>query len=106
MRTIIILWAAPVGLFWGWYFLSLNDISFGYFILSRRVHDFVFDVYGQILGVDPAEIPGFVARACLFDAVLLAALYAFRRRKKIAAWWKRRKASRARAVENVTVPGE
>jgi hypothetical protein len=106
MRTIIILWAAPVGLFWGWYFLSLNDISFGYFILSRRVHDFVFDVYGQILGVDPAEIPGFVARACLFDAVLLAALYAFRRRKKIAAWWKRRKASRAGAVEDVTVPGE
>jgi hypothetical protein len=91
MRTIIILWAAPVGLFWGWYFLSLNDINFGFLILSRQIHDFVFNIYGQILGVDPAEIPGFVARACMFDAALLAALYAFRRRKKIAAWWRKRR---------------
>ena len=91
MRTIIILWAAPVGLFWGWYFLSLNDINFGFLILSRQIHDFVFNIYGQILGVDPAEIPGFVARACMFDAALLAALYAFRRRKKISAWWRKRR---------------
>jgi hypothetical protein len=106
MRTILILWAAPVGLFWGWYFLSLNDISFGLVIFSRQVHDFVFDVYGQILGVDPAEIPGFVARACMFDAVLLAALYAFRRRKQIAAWWRKRRSDHAETPGNATVPGE
>jgi hypothetical protein len=106
MRTILILWAAPVGLFWGWYFLSLNDISFGLVIFSRQVHDFVFDVYGQILGVDPAEIPGFAARACMFDAVLLAALYAFRRRRQIAAWWKRRRNAPVGVVEDITAPGE
>jgi hypothetical protein len=106
MRIILILWAAPVGLFWGWYFLSLNDINFGYLFLSRRVHDFVFNIYGQILGVDPAAIPGFVARACLFDAVLLAALYAFRRRRQIAAWWRRRRNGPVAVVEDVTAPGE
>ncbi|MGN6583607.1 MAG: DUF6105 family protein [Rhizobiaceae bacterium] len=104
MRIILILWAAPVGLFWGWYFLSLNDLSFGCFILSRKVHDFVFDIYGQILGVDPAEIPGFVARACMFDAVLLTALYAFRRRRQIAAWWRRRRG--APIAKNIAAPGE
>jgi hypothetical protein len=106
MRYILILWAAPVGLFWGWYFLSLNDINFGLLIFSRKIHDFVFNIYGQILGVDPAEIPGFVARACLFDAVLLAALYAFRRRKQIAAWWRRRRNGPVAAVEDVMTPGE
>ncbi len=106
MRTILILWAAPVGLFWGWYFLSLNDISFGLVIFSRQVHDFVFDVYGQILGVDPAEIPGFAARACMFDAVLLTALYAFRRRRQIAAWWRRRRNAPVGVVEDITAPGE
>ena len=106
MRTIFILWAAPVGLFWGWYFLSLNDINFGLLIFSRKIHDFVFNIYGGILGVDPAEIPGFVARGCLFDATLLAALYAFRRRKQIAAWWRRRKGGHAGLRKNVTAPGE
>ena len=30
MRYLIALWAMPLALFWGWYFLSLNDINFGY----------------------------------------------------------------------------
>jgi Family of unknown function (DUF6105) len=104
MRYILILWAAPVALFWSWYFLSLNDISFGYIILSRQLHDLVFKLYGQILGVDPAAIPAFVARACAFDGVLLSALYAFRRRKQIAAWWRRR--HRDDVATRITIPGE
>jgi hypothetical protein len=85
MRYIIALWAGPLTLFWGWYFLSLNDVNFGTLILSRRVHDFVFRMYGGLLGIDPAEVPVFVARACVFDAFFLAALLAFRRRRQIAA---------------------
>ena len=42
MRYLIALWAIPLALFWGWYFLSLNDMTFGYLMLSRRLHDFVF----------------------------------------------------------------
>lgn len=83
MRYLVAFWAAPLALFWGWYFLSLNDMNFGCLILSRRVHDFVFQIYGNLLGIDPAAIPGLVARACVFDAIFIAGLCAFRRRRQI-----------------------
>ena len=83
MRLLLILWALPLLLFWGWYFLSLNDISFGYTILSRQMHDLLFALYGQILGIDPAVIPPMVAKACFFDTLLLLAILAFRRRKQL-----------------------
>lgn len=86
MRYIFALWAAPMLLFWGWFFLSLNDINFGSIMLSRQLHDLVFQLYGQMLGIDPATIPGLVAKACVFDGLLLTALWAFRRRKAILAW--------------------
>ncbi|MEO5759385.1 MAG: DUF6105 family protein [Mesorhizobium sp.] len=86
MRTLFILWAAPMALFWGWFFLSLNDMNFGYVMLTRQLHDFVFELYGQMLGIDPLIIPGMVGRACVFDGCLLMALWAFRRRREIAGW--------------------
>lgn len=86
MRALLALWAAPLVLFWGWYFLSLNDMNFGYVMLSRPLHDLVFELYGNMLGIDPATIPGLVAEACLFDTMLLLAIWAFRRRRAIAAW--------------------
>jgi hypothetical protein len=94
MRTLFALWATPLALFWGWFFLSLNDINFGYVMLSRQLHDFVFQLYGQMLGIDPAIIPGMVARACIFDGFLLMALWAFRRRRNIAAWIRRQTEAR------------
>ena len=91
MRTLLALWAIPTGLFWGWFFLSLNDINFGYVMLSRQLHDLVFQLYGQILGVDPAIIPGMVARACVFDTFLVMGLIAFRRRREIGEWFRPRR---------------
>lgn len=91
MRTLFALWAAPLVLFWGWFFLSLNDINFGSVMLSRQLHDFVFQLYGQMLGVDPAVIPGMVAKACVFDTFLLLMLWAFRRRRNIAEWIRQRR---------------
>jgi Family of unknown function (DUF6105) len=85
MRYLIALWVSPLALFWGWYFLSLNDINFGYIMLSRRLHDLVFQLYGEMLGIDPATIPALVARACLFDTFLVGCLIAFRHRRAIAA---------------------
>ncbi len=90
MRYLFAAWAAPLVLFWGWFFLSLNDMNFGYVMLTRRMHDFVFQIYGQILGIDPATIPSLVAKACVFDSMFLAALYAYRRRRQIMAWWRGR----------------
>ncbi len=86
MRYLLALWVAPLALFWGWYFLSLNDMNFGYVMLSRQLHDLVFELYGEILGIDPASIPGLVAKACVLDSLLLFAFLAFRRRKAIASW--------------------
>lgn len=83
MRYLLIFWALPMGFFWGWYFLSLNDLNFGTFFFSRQVHDLVFDIYGRILGIDPVSIPPMVAKACVFDTFLIFAIMAFRRRAAI-----------------------
>lgn len=86
MRWVLTLWALPMGIFWGWYFLSLNDINFGYVMMSRQFHDLFFELYANILGVDPATIPPVVAKACLLDTGLLMAIWAFRRRRNLIAW--------------------
>lgn len=87
MKWILIFWAMPIAILGTWYGLSYNDINFGYLILSRQMNDFVFQLYGQILGIDPEIIPGLVLRAIIVDSLLLFSILAFRRRKQIAAWW-------------------
>jgi hypothetical protein len=86
MRWFLGLWALPLVVFWGWFFLSINDMHFGFVILTREVHDIVFLLYGEMLGVDPATIPALVAKACIVDTLLLLAIWAFRRRVALAAW--------------------
>lgn len=98
MRWILLAWALPIALLGTWYGLSINDINFGYLILSRRMNEFVFELYGQILGLPPADIPGLVARAIVIDSIVLFSFLAFRRRKAIAAWWRARQASPAVAA--------
>ena len=89
MKYIFAAWALPLVLFWGWYFLSLNDMHFGFVMLSRAVHDLVFQIYGDMLGIDPAAIPGLVARACVLDTLVIGAIWAFRRRRELAEWGRR-----------------
>jgi hypothetical protein len=86
MKYVLAVWATPLLLFWGWYFLSLNDINFGSIYLSRRLHDLVFQIYGNVLGIDPKIIPAMIAQACIVDTAILVAIWAFRRRRGIAAW--------------------
>ncbi len=86
MRYILLFWAGPLGFFWGWYFLSLNNINMGTTFFSRRLHDLVFNIYGNILGMDPAVIPGYVAKACIIDTLIIMAIFAFRKRKAIRSW--------------------
>ena len=86
MRWVITLWALPMGIFWGWYFLSINDINFGVVMMTRQFHDLFFQLYGDMLGVDPATIPPLVAKACILDTVLIAVIWAFRRRKNLLVW--------------------
>lgn len=88
MRYILIFWAVPMGLFWGWYYLSYHDINFGLIFLSRAVHDFAFSFYGNLLGIDPTTIGPMALRASIIDTALIFAIFAFRRRRQIIAWWK------------------
>jgi hypothetical protein len=100
MKYVLLAWAAPLGLFWGWFFLSANDINFGSIYLSRALHELVFELYGDMLGVAPETIPWLVAKACIFDTLLILAIWAFRRRREIGAWWR---ANRARFIPSADV---
>ncbi|PWK69830.1 DUF6105 family protein [Aminobacter sp. AP02] len=84
MRYIFGIWAAPLVLFWGWYFLSINDLNFGYPLLSRAFNLAIFDLYGELLGIDPATIPWMMGKAFFVDTLVLLAIWAYRRRKQIA----------------------
>lgn len=95
MRWILIFWALPIAVLGTWYGLSYNDINFGYLILSRQMNEFVFQLYGQILGLPPQDIPGLVLRAIVLDSLLLFSILAFRRRKQIVAWWASRQKARS-----------
>ncbi len=83
MRTILILWITPIILFWGWYGLSANDISLGSIFLSRAFHDHIFRIYGQILGMHPADVPVKLAWVFFIDTLIILAVAAFRWR---ASW--------------------
>lgn len=93
MKVFLVLWALPILLLGGWYGLSYYDLSFGFFMLTRQAHDLVFAVYGNALGLAPETIPPLVARAIVVDSAIVFAIIAFRRRRKIAAWWATRQAS-------------
>ncbi len=95
MRKLLALWLGPLAFFWGWYFLSLNDLGGVFF--SRALHDQVFNMYGTMLGIEPTAIPGMIAEALVVDSLILGAIVAFRKRRKIAAWWENRRASEPNA---------
>lgn len=87
MKYVFFAWAIPMSIFWGWYFISYYDLGAGYFMLSRGGNDLVFRIYGEILNMDPTMIPRMVGKACIVDTLLIAAIWAFRRRREIAGWW-------------------
>ena len=90
MKWFLILWAFPIALLGSWYGLSYYDMNFGIFMLTREVHDLVFQIYGNILGVPPESLPPLVLRAIIVDSFIVLGIIAFRRRKQISAWWKAR----------------
>ena len=93
MKWFLILWAGPIALLGSWYGLSYYDMSFGIFMLTRDAHDLVFQIYGNILGIPPENLPPLVLRAIIFDSFLVLCIIAFRRRKQIIAWWQARRQS-------------
>lgn len=94
MKWVLFFWAMPLVLLGSWYSLSYYDINFGTLLLSRRMHDLVFEVYGHILGLPPKSIPPLVLKAVIVDSLVLFSILAFRRRRQIAAWWEKRQSSK------------
>lgn len=89
MKWFLILWAVPIALLGSWYSLSYYDISFGYRILSRELHDLVFVIYGNLLGVPAEDVPGMVLKAIMVDSVLVAGIVVIRyRRHRIMAFFR------------------
>ena len=78
MRTILILWFIPVFLFWGWYGLSLNDLNFGLFFLTREFHDHLFVIYGNILHMPPEDVPVSLAWVFIVDSLIVLGIAALR----------------------------
>lgn len=91
MRWVFAVWAFPMVVIWGWYFLSYYDINFGWIMLTRQVHELVFEIYGNQLGVDPKLVPWLVAEVCIIDTLVIVAIWVFRRRRNIAAWFRSRR---------------
>lgn len=89
MRIFLLLWFVPLVLFWGWYGLSYHDINFGIRMFTRELHDLVFIIYGNAIGIEPEKVPGIAAWACFFDSLIVLSIAAFRWRAK---WWPRTKA--------------
>lgn len=98
MKWVLFFWALPLVILGSWYTLSYYDINFGYLILSRQMHDLVFQVYGNILGLPPEDIPPLVLKAIIVDTLLLIAIMSFRRRRAILAWWRGRQSSKVPAA--------
>ena len=101
MRYFLLFWLLPVGGLAAWLYMAENDHSFGMFFFSRDMFDMVFGVYAQILGIDAATLPPLIYKALVIDTLIVVALFALKRRKDIAAWWKTRGYS-ARLQNRVT----
>ena len=86
MRYVVLAWALPLAIFWGWFGLSYYDMNFGYLMLTRRVHDIYFQIFGQMTGLEPSTIPWLAFKACVMDTFILLGIWAFRARREIKAW--------------------
>ncbi len=90
MKWFLLAWLIPVVLLGGWYGLSYHDLHFGFVLLSRRAHDLVFQIYGNMLGMPPEDIPPLVIKAIFVDSLIVLGIVGIRYRKGIAAWMRRR----------------
>ncbi len=88
MRIFLALWIIPIVLLGIWYGLSANDLNFGMLIFSRQMHDLVFQIYANMLGVSPQELPSMVVKALVFDSFLIGLIIAFRKRATLIPWIK------------------
>lgn len=106
MRVFLVLWVTPIALLGSWYGLSYYDMNFGWRILSRDLHDLVFLIYGDLLGMRPEAIPPLVLKAIILDTILVLGLIMLKRRRKQIWATLKRWAGRGEQAERSSVPAE
>ncbi|MEO1749598.1 MAG: DUF6105 family protein [Pseudomonadota bacterium] len=104
MRYIFWFWLVPMSIIWIWFGLSYYDINFGFTFLSREAHDFVFFVYSHFTGIEQDQLVRLLVKACIVDSLLIFAIYGFRRRKDIRAWWAARQPKKDDVTESQSAP--
>lgn len=77
MRKILILWAATIIFFWGWYFMSYYDTGPTFFF-TRAFNDHMFNVYANILQIPASEIPIKIAYVFVIDTFIVLGIAALR----------------------------
>lgn len=103
MKYLFWFWFVPMGFFWGWFALSSNDMSFGMKFFSREVHDITFGVYSHLLKIPYDNMVSMLIKACIVDTGIIFAIFGFRRRKEIKAWWQARKAAKSEGADLVEI---
>jgi hypothetical protein len=106
MRYFLLFWLFPVGFLVTWYGLSSTDTSFGFWFFSRDMHDLVFQIYADTLGIAPETIPPLVAKAIILDTFIILGLIALRHWKSIRSHindWRARR-NLARRADAITAP--
>lgn len=84
MKLLLVFWALPLLILGFWYYLSSNNLHFGFFMLTREAHDMVFGLYANMLGLPADILPPLVLRAVIVDSLLLFGLLVFRKRRMLA----------------------
>ena len=83
---LCVIWLGTVAVFWLWFLVSLYDLGLGLFVLSPGFHESVMLLYGWTLGIEPAVVPQYFARAFAVDGALVLAILGFQRRQALVAW--------------------
>lgn len=94
MKYLIIFWGIPVGLLALWHGLSMNDMNFGLFFLTREFNDSYFGIYSRITGVDVDTIRASLPRILLVDTVFVFTVVYFKPFSRIRNWWKSYRAAK------------
>ena len=106
MRKILYLWALTIFIFWGWHFASLYDTGPS-FVFSLKFHQHIYQVYGNILHMPPADVPLAIAWLFFVDTLIVLGIAALRWYKHWLpqTWtWLRNKVSLAREEQGEEVP--
>ena len=86
IRKLALGWVCPVAGFWIWHYLAMLDIGPG--IFSRAFHHWLLSALSNVVGVEPELFLPMLAKGILADALIVGAVLAFARRRKLVTQYR------------------